>query len=216
MKTVTFVRHGQSTANAGGQTMDHAAIPLSALGEQHAQALASVLPSQPTAIICSEYLRALRTAQPYTDRVGMHIQTHPLLHEFSTIDPALLEGMNGEQRRLFVEAYWQESDPLKRMGQAAETFAEFDQRVTSFLPELQRIPDGAVLFGHGMWIGMLFWKFLGFRACDTMGMKAFRRFQLGLPMPNGAVYHVCESSPGHWHGHVDEKIMRLMVAVRSS
>ncbi len=29
MKTLTFIRHGESTANAGGITMAHDAIPLS-------------------------------------------------------------------------------------------------------------------------------------------------------------------------------------------
>ena len=216
MKTITFVRHGQSTANAGGLTMDHDAIPLSPLGEQHAKTLASVLHNEPSAIFCSKYVRARQTSLPYAARVGMSVETHPLLHEFSTIDPVLLGGMYGEQRRPFVEAYWQQPDPHKRMGDAAETFAEFDQRVTSFMSEMQRIPDGAVLFGQGMWIALLFWKLLGFSSSDTLGMKAFRRFQLGLPMPNGAVYHVCESVPGLWYGYVDENIMRSILADRTT
>lgn len=214
MKIITFVRHGQSTANAGGLTMPHDAIALTELGQLHAQVLATLLPHHPSLILTSEYLRAQHTAQPYCDRVGMSAQTHPLLHEFSTIDAALLEGMNGEQRRPIADAYWQESNPENRMGANAETFTEFDQRVTAFLSQLQQLPDGSVLFGHGMWIGMLVWKLLGFSASDSTGMKAFRRFQLGLPMPNGAVYHLRQTSNDHWHTQVDEPIMRALLAVR--
>jgi broad specificity phosphatase PhoE len=213
-KTITFVRHGQSTANAGGLTMAHDAIPLSELGQLHAQFLATALPDRPSLILTSEYLRAQHTAQPYCERVGVPQQTHPLLHEFSTIDPALLEGMYGEQRRPFVEAYWQEPHPDKRMGEGAETFAEFDERVSAFVPQLQQLPQGAVVFGHGMWIGLLVFKLLGFTSRDIAGMKAFRRFQLGLPMPNGAVYRFHETSSGHWYTQADEPIMRSLLALR--
>jgi len=47
MKTITFVRHGESTANAGGITMAQAEIPLSDLGTQQAIALAPLLPCFP-------------------------------------------------------------------------------------------------------------------------------------------------------------------------
>jgi alpha-ribazole phosphatase len=220
MKTITLVRHGQSTANAGGITMPHGAIPLSALGALHAQVLATLLPSRPSCVLVSAYLRAQQTAQPYCDRIGMPAQIHPLLHEFSAIDPALLEGMDGVQRRPIADAYWQASTPDQRMGAEAETFIEFDQRVADFLSQLPQLPDGAVLFGHGMWIGMLAWKLLGFSARDSAGMRAFRRFQSGLPMPNGAVYHLRQASMGHlehvdhWHVQADEPILRALAGVR--
>lgn len=100
------------------------------------------------------------------------------------------------------------------MGDAAETFAEFDQRVTKFMPFLQELPDQAILFGHGMWIGMLIWKFLGFSSSDSLGMKTFRRFQLGLPMPNCAVYYLTETSSGHWSVRVDEVAMRTILTIK--
>jgi broad specificity phosphatase PhoE len=194
--------------------MLHHAIPLSGLGELHAQALAQLLPSRPSAVWVSQYLRAQQTAQPYCNRVGMAAQTHPLLHEFSALDATLLQGMNGEQRRPIADAYWQAAMPDQRMGTHAETFTAFDERVTAFVPQLQQLPDGAVLFGHGMWIGLLVWKLLGFSASGSLGMKAFRRFQLGLPMPNGAVYHVRQALHGQWYAQADEAIMRALSAVK--
>lgn len=104
------------------------------------------------------------------------------MHEFDNFDLNLIAGMNDSQREPLRESYWQEADPNKRMGTAAETFAEFDQRVEEFLPHLQDLPDQTMVFGHGMWIGMLIWKLLGFSAGDSLSMKSFRRFQNGLPM----------------------------------
>lgn len=207
MKTITFIRHGQSVANAGGISIAHYAIPLSDLGQMQAEALSKLLPDQPSLILTSSFLRAQQTAAPFIARFGKQIEVHPLVHEFDNFDLNLIAGMNGAQREPLREAYWQEADPNKRMGTAAETFAEFDQRVEAFLPHLQELPDQTMVFGHGMWIGMLIWKILGFSAGDSLGMKSFRRFQNGLPMPNCAVYQFREAAPGHWHARANEVCM---------
>jgi broad specificity phosphatase PhoE len=214
MKTITFIRHGQSVANAGGITVAHHAIPLSELGELQATALSKLLPEQPSLILTSSFIRAQQTATPFTTRVGKAAEVHSLVHEFDNFDLNLIAGMNGAQREPLREAFWQEADPNKRMGIAAETFAEFDQRVQTFLPHSQDLPDQTMVFGHGMWIGMLIWKLLGFSASDSLGMKSFRRFQTGLPMPNCAVYHFREVASGHWHARADEVIMRKLSEVQ--
>ena len=213
MKTITFVCHGQSVANAGGLTMAHRAIPLSGLGELQADVLSTLLPAKPTLILTSSFLRAQQTASPFEQRIGLAATDHPLLHEFDNFDLSLIAGMNGAQREPLREAYWLAADPNQRMGEAAETFTEFDQRVDAFMPHLQELPDQTIVFGHGMWIGMLIWKLLGFSSSDSLGMKTFRRFQMGLPMPNCAVYHFRETVPGHWSVRVDEAIMREMQTV---
>lgn len=213
MKTLTFIRHGQSVANAGGITMAHDAIPLTELGRLQAQALAAVLDLRPSKVYVSAYDRTAETAAPFCARVGVQPEVHPTLHEFSTIDPVLLAGMNGEQRRPIADEFWKVSDPQKRMGPAAETYAEFDARVRDFMPELDRIPDGTVMFGHGMWFGLLVWKLLGFDAADGTGMRAFRRFQLGLPMPNCATYKLIRGGDGQWRARVDEALLRHLASV---
>jgi alpha-ribazole phosphatase len=208
MKTITFIRHGQSVANAGGVTVAHHAIPLTALGETQAAALSKMLPDQPARILTSPFIRAQQTAVPFTTRVGISAEVHPLIYEFDNFDLNQIAGMTGAEREPLRDAFWQAADPDKRMGPAAETFAEFEQRVQAFLPHLQALPDKTIVFGHGMWVGMLIWKLLGFRANDSLGMSAFRRFQVGLPMPNCAVYHVHETAPGTWHAKVDEALIR--------
>lgn len=145
----------------------------------------------------------------------MSATVQPLLNELSSIDPALIQGMNGKQRRPIADAYWQAADPTKRMGELADTFIEFEQRVAAFISELDALPDNSVLFGHGIWFGMLTWKLLGFNARDSHGMKAFRRFQMGLPMPNCAVYTLDSSAPGHWRARVNEDVMHRILALAS-
>lgn len=207
MKTLTFIRHGESIANAGGVTMAHDAIPLSELGKAQAQALAAVLDLQPSRIVVSEFLRTHQTALPFCNKVSMQPVIHPALNEFSCLDPALIQGMVGAQRRPIAEAYWQTADPDQRMGEQADTFHEFEQRVAAFIPELDSLPDKTVLFGHGIWFALLTWKLLGFNAQYHQGMKAFRRFRSGFPMPNTAVYRLESFTPGRWRVQADEATM---------
>jgi alpha-ribazole phosphatase len=207
LKTITFVRHGQSLANAGGITMAHDAIPLTELGRRQAKLLAENLELRPSEIWVSAYDRTGETAQPFCEKVGMRPRVHPDIHEFSTIDPDLLAGMNGEQRRPIADAYWRLADPSKRMGVHAETFEEFDARVGEFVARLDDLPNHALLFGHGMWFGLVTWKLLGFSAVDSLGMKAFRRFQLGLPMPNCACYEL-QRDDANWRVRVVEPVLR--------
>ena len=196
--------------------MEHASIPLSPLGRAQADAVATLLDVQPSRVLVSEYLRARETAHPFCAKVGRRADVHPLLHEFSALDPAMIEGMTGEQRRPIANDYWQTADPTIRMGSGAETFLEFSARVTEFLHELAQLPDQCVLFGHGIWFGLLCWKLLGFSVDDSQGMKAFRRFQSGLPMPNGAVYMLEDDGAAKWRIQADEFAMRKLATVRAT
>ena len=216
MTRIYFVRHGESIANAGGVTMEHALIPLSPLGYAQADAVATLLDVQPSRVFVSEYLRARETARPFCNKVHRVPEVHPLLHEFSALGPAMIEGMTGEQRRPIANDYWQTADPTMQMGQGAETFLAFNARVTAFLDELAHLPDQCVLFGHGIWFGLLCWKLLGFSADDSQGMKAFRRFQSNLPMPNCAVYILEDAGATKWRLEVDEGTMRKLATVRAT
>lgn len=214
MRTITFVRHGQSMANVGGVTVAHHAIALTDAGRAQALVLAQLLPMQPALVLASPYDRARHTAQPYCQRRGMVPRSEHLLHEMDAIDHGLIQGMTGAQRSVVADAYWQAAEVEARTGPAAETFAEFARRVSAFRTQiLAELPHETVVFGHGMWMAMLCWQVLGFRAEDGLAMQAFKRFQLGLPMPNGAVYRLQEVAAGHWSVRADEVIMRRMVDI---
>jgi alpha-ribazole phosphatase len=214
MRTVTFVRHGQSLANAGGITVAHHAIPLTDLGRRQAEWLALALPGPAPQVLVSSFERAQDTAAPYLKRHGLSARTMDALREFESFDARLLAGMNGEQRRPVAEAYWAEGNPERINGEGAESYRQSVERVAAFQAlELPGLADGTVVFGHGMWMGKLIWRLLGFTAVDSAGMKAFRRFQAGLPMPNGAAYRLIEQAGGGWRVQADEALMRQLASL---
>ena len=213
MIRLTCVRHGQSTANAGGVTMEHAAIPLSPLGQAQAETVAGLLDAEPSRVLVSSYLRARQTAAPYCARVHRQAEVHPLLHEFSALDADQLQDMTGAERRPLADAYWAAAEPDLRTGPKAETFAEFGARVDAFMAELEALPDRSVLIGHGIWFGLLFWRLMGFTASDSPGMRAFRRFQTSLAMPNCAVYELKGPYGSRWNLQANDAAMRSVASV---
>lgn len=213
-RTIHIIRHAQSAANAGEATHDPALIPLTALGQQQAQALATRLPPRPVAVVASHYIRAQETARPYCERWQRAAALNPLLHEFVTLSPALVAGTTMQERKPQVDAYWEASDPAARHGADSETFAEFAGRVRAFRQQMAALPDGALVFGHGMWFAMLIWQLQGFGYADSTAMRAFRRYQLALPIPNCGVYALRsqELGPGQddWAVRFDEALYRQL------
>ena len=213
---IYFVRHAQSTANAGGVTVAHADIPLSELGRRQAEfvaeLMAELLDARPKLLLSSTYGRAIETARPFSEKTGCPITPHPLLHEFSALDAGLIEGMVTSQRRPLADAFWSAADPDLRHGPGSETFREFEGRVAAFQGQLAELPEDTVLFGHGIWFALLCWKLQGFSADDSVGMRAFRGFQRRLPMPNCAVYGLEQAAKGQWRLKADETVMCQVAA----
>lgn len=200
-------------ANAGGITMPHDAIPLSDLGRLQAAAVASSLKVAPSTVLVSRFKRTHETASPFCKIHRVTTQVHHCLHEFSVIDPVLIEGLNGDQRKPFVKDYWENPDPHRRLGKDADTFAEFEARVRSFMVDMETILDGTVVFGHGIWFGLLHWLLLGYRVRDASEMRAFRRFQQALPMPNCATFTLSRVYEHRWSIQADIGLMRQIAAI---
>jgi alpha-ribazole phosphatase len=211
---IHIIRHAQSQANAGGVTLENPVVPLTALGELQARALAPLLPPAAARVWSSPFKRALDTAAPYCARLGVEPVIHAELREFETVDTIQMSGSSSAEREAIVARYWLEADPDHRTGPAGETFREFHARVarvrTQLLPAL---PDGTVIFGHGMWMALLFWQMWGFETVDHIAMTLFRRFQLGFPTPNTAVYGMTHLATGRWAVRADETAMRAVAAV---
>jgi hypothetical protein len=136
---------------------------------------------------------------PYCQRFDLDAKIDPDLDEFSVIDPALIEGLDGAQRKPYVKAYWAEPDLHRRLGENADTFAEFIERVRRFQIRMDTLTDGAVIFGHGIWLALLSWLLQGGGVANQGEMRAFRAFQLELPMPNCAVFEAARHGSQPWH-----------------
>ena len=213
LKTLTFIRHAQSVSNAGGITLPHHQIPLTELGRRQARALPGHLDLKPSSVLVSTMIRAHQTAKPFCTWAGIKAVDHQGLDEFSVIDPKLIEGMTGDQRKPFVEAYWDDPDPHRRLGQEADTFAEFEHRVSTFMAIMETMPDQSVIFGHGTWFGLMLWRMLGYDASTPETMRTFRRFQQNMPMPNCAVFSLVHSTGGHWSVKARPEIPRALPGI---
>jgi alpha-ribazole phosphatase len=120
--------------------------------------------------------------------------------------------MTGKERRPIADAYWAEALIDKRMGVAADAFTEFIDRVGKFISQMHTMPDRTVIFVHGIWFGLLVWKLMGFDVTDSQTMKAFRRFQSGLPLCNGATYKLQSETWDTWSA---QAIQELFMAVNT-
>ena len=82
MPTLHFVRHGETDWNREGRIQGVADVPLSALGREQAQELAASLATRPIgALYSSDLRRALETAMPLAERLGLRAHTAPALRE---------------------------------------------------------------------------------------------------------------------------------------
>lgn len=201
-------------ANAGHATADPATIALTRRGRDEAAAFANWLPALPDAVWTSTYQRACDTAAPTLSRFSLQPRQHAALHEFVTLCPQRCAGTAKRERMPWVDAYWQRSDPDFRDGAQSETFAEFDQRVHTVRRDLHDSTGTTLVFGHGMFFALWLWQALGFDSDSPAAMAAFRRFQLGLPMPNTGVYRLIRHGERWWPQVHGERLRDLAAETR--
>lgn len=91
---VLLIRHGQSEGNAERRFGGHTATPLSPRGRRQAQALARALKDEEiTAIYSSDLARALETAQPLANLIGLPVNSTTAFRERSV---GVMEGLTFE------------------------------------------------------------------------------------------------------------------------
>lgn len=98
----------------------------------------------------SEHIRTQQTVQLFYDKHACETQIQPLLNEFSALSHELIMSMTGKEGGPLAEAYWSEADIHQRLGDSADTFIEFNQRVGQFKEIMATLPDSTVIFGHGV------------------------------------------------------------------
>ena len=91
---VLLIRHGQSKGNAERRFGGHTATPLSARGRNQAAATARTLKSESlTAIYSSDLARAMETAKPLANMIGLTVQGTTAFRER---DVGVMEGLTFE------------------------------------------------------------------------------------------------------------------------
>lgn len=92
-----LIRHGQSDGNAEGRFGGHSPTPLSRLGEKQARMTAKALEQERIDVIySSDLLRAVQTAEPLADRLGIEINKTKAFRERNV---GVLEGLTFEESK---------------------------------------------------------------------------------------------------------------------
>lgn len=106
------IRHGQSTYNAEGRVQGQSDVPLSELGGRQGEAVAAALRGLPIeALYASPLRRAMETARPVAEALGLPIQTDPRLKEVHA--GVFQDRVRSQLDELFPEvlARWRSGDP---------------------------------------------------------------------------------------------------------
>ncbi|MBI1927991.1 histidine phosphatase family protein [Candidatus Poribacteria bacterium] len=136
-----LIRHGQARASDGSYNRE---TPLSELGRLPAAAIASkiVASTPPVAVYTSPYPRAVDTAAPLCEKLGLKPFVDPRLAEFE-LAPYSLESV--QQRPDLV--IWH---PNHRGVANGETLGEFSARVADFCDEIvqKHLGDCVAVIAH--------------------------------------------------------------------
>jgi broad specificity phosphatase PhoE len=143
--TLLLVRHGQSEWNAAGLMQGQTAhVPLTGLGhEQAATAARELATLRPGAMLSSDLLRAVQTAEHCAAATGLPFTTTPALREQGY---GVLEGR--PSRELWDVVDW--TDP-HWAAEGGESLADLHTRVAALLARLREDPPAGVvaLVTHG-------------------------------------------------------------------
>ncbi|MCP3802621.1 histidine phosphatase family protein [Allokutzneria sp. A3M-2-11 16] len=174
---VWLIRHGESDSNVGGPSSTPGETPLTAIGHRQAAQLARAIPVPPGLIVSSPYWRARQTAQPAMDRFpGTPSEVWPV-QEFTHLGSLDGRSTTVQERRPYVQAYWNRADPDLREG-GAESFADLVARVRDCLARLGKHRPGPIMvFTHENFIKCVMWVLLNQPgAIDRRAMLSFREF----------------------------------------
>lgn len=179
---VTFIRHGQSTGNAGLPCDDLALIELTEKGWRQARQVSDAWTEPPSLVVTSPYLRTQQTAQPTIDRFPtVPVEVWPI-QEFTYLRPSRWNGTLSAERQPHIEEYWQAHDPELCDGAGAESFATLLRRAEDAIRRLEGQPKGGkvLVFSHGQFIQAVRMIVLYPGATDREMMEYFRGTE-GMP-----------------------------------
>ena len=182
-----FIRHGQSTGNAGLPCQDLALLELTELGWQQAREVAAAWHERPDRIVTSPYLRTQQTSRPTRERfpdVPVEVWS---IEEFTYLQPSRWNGTLSAERKGSIERYWQACDPAYCDREGAESFSTLLRRAEAALVRLTQLPENALVyvFSHGQFIQAVRMTVLYPEAEDRERMRLFWREDGASAVANG-------------------------------
>ena len=122
MRTI-FIRHGQSTGNAGIPAHDLSLLELTQLGWKQSREVAAGWVEAPSLIVTSPYLRTQQTAAATIEQFpDVRVEVWPI-QEFTYLQPSRWNGTRSSERMPAIERYWAEANPEYCDGEGAESFS---------------------------------------------------------------------------------------------
>lgn len=203
---VIFIRHGESTSNAGIVTHDVSQIVLTQKGHDQAIKLAYEWVEKPALIAVSPFLRTQETARPTIARFpDVPVKILPM-QEFTYLEPIHWNGTHRSERMPHIEKYWQRSDPNYCDGPHAESFNTLLNRIDLTLAQLEVLSehqtsvqdDRLVLaFSHGQFMQVLRITLMYPEFSNMQKMAYFCEFNEKYPILNIECLHI-EKKNNQW------------------
>ena len=189
---IFLVRHAESEANINGKTLSHASIALSEHGHRQAQDLCSKLPVVDHVIV-SKYLRTQQTAAPILEKYGLSLEVDEHLHEFSYLSERKCANTNLNDRKAWVNAYWDKMDCQYRDADDAESFEDLYLRVQAFQEKLKTLASryaekNLAVFSHGQFLQLLIMQIQQPSPLTKELMQQFRSDLVRQPIRNTEVF----------------------------
>jgi len=157
MKTIYFVRHGESTANAGFPTYQGETSELTDIGKEQARFIAARCKNLSVdALVASSAMRARQTAGYIAQEIGKEVMINGLFTE-RKLPKELMGRQRSDPDSQAMEGEWMQSffrDGL-RVG-SGENFGDLKARVQQALVYLLERPEEHILVvSHGFFLHML-------------------------------------------------------------
>ncbi len=210
MPTILLIRHGASQSNAGLPTSSPDIVELIDKGWEQAEDIAQFLTDahfHPDLIITSSYLRTKQTAAPTRLAFPYVPKEEWPVQEFTYLSMWHEENSTIEDRRQWVDSYWDLSDPSyvyspKSETPVSESFEQFVARVRKVRERLEQTElDFIVIFSHEQFINAFRWlSEPDSKRITPETMRKFRAFLKKHPIPNGAIVQAkCQKGYDEWH-----------------
>ena len=191
--SIFLIRHAESEANINGKTLSHASIALSENGHVQAQKLCSTLPKIDHVMV-SKYLRTQQTAAPILEKYKLDFEVNEHLHEFSYLSEQKCANTNLNDRKAWVNAYWDKMDFQHRDADDAESFEDLYLRVQAFHDKLKAVAghyaeNNLAVFSHGQFLQLLIMQIQQPRSLTKELMKQFRADLVQQPIKNTEIFN---------------------------
>ncbi len=209
---VIFIRHGQSTGNAGIPCHNLALLELTELGWRQSREVAASWTETPDLIVNSPYFRTQQTAAATIQRFpDVPVEVWPI-QEFTYLQPSRWNGTLSSERMPYIERYWQNADPeyCDGDGEGAESFSALLHRARAALHRLEALPAESLVhvFSHGQFIQAVQSLVVDSKLSDREKMQKF--WGKGNPAIANAEQVQLEWREGNWT--LQDERNRLQIA----